>query len=437
MAKIQKTLFSWQEVDALSDLKRLQLALDNLPDEELMRALERERGRGRDDYPVRAMWNSLIAAGVYQHPSIECLRRELGRNAQLRQACGFDLFARPDVPPACAYSRFLRALQRHAAVVEAVFRRLVEQLGEELPDFGAVLAVDGKKLPTHARPRPQDAPRLPADGRRDIDADFGVKKRQETGADGKVREYETRWYGYRLHLVVDANHELPVAYNVTRASCAEQPRAHDLLDKMRRETPRLLTGCEAFLGDKGYDDGKLITRLWDDHAIKPVIDIRDCWQDGEATRRVAGTRDAVYSYCGEVRCHARAGETHRMAYGGFEESRATQKYLCPAKHYGFDCPRLANCELRGGLRIPLSEERRIFTPPARGTPSWRRLYKKRSAIERVNSRLDVSFGFEHHFIRGLAKMRLRVTLALTVMLGMALGRIKEKQRDKMRSLVAA
>jgi hypothetical protein len=58
-------------------------------------------------------------------------------------------------------------------------------------------------------------------------------------------------------------------------------------------------------------------------------------------------------------------------------------------------------------------------------------------VERVNSRLDVSFGFERHFIRGLKKMRLRCGLALMVILAMALGRVKEKQREKLRSLVKA
>ena len=45
-------------------------------------------------------------------------------------------------------------------------------------------------------------------------------------------------------------------------------------------------------------------------------------------------------------------------------------------------------------------------------------------------------GFEHHTIRGKAKMEMRVTLALVVMLAMALGRIQIGQADKMRSLVA-
>ena len=47
----QKQLFDWTQVEELGDLERLKLVLDTLPDEELMRALERERGKGRNDYP--------------------------------------------------------------------------------------------------------------------------------------------------------------------------------------------------------------------------------------------------------------------------------------------------------------------------------------------------------------------------------------------------
>ena len=44
-----------------------------------MLSLEAERGNGRDDYPVRPMWNSLIAAFVFQHASIAALRRDVNR----------------------------------------------------------------------------------------------------------------------------------------------------------------------------------------------------------------------------------------------------------------------------------------------------------------------------------------------------------------------
>ena len=87
----QKRLFGWEEIEELGDLKRLKLVLEHLPDERLMRVLEEERGRGRDEYPVRAVWNSVLAGVVYEHVSVGSLRRELKRNGHLRQVCGFEV----------------------------------------------------------------------------------------------------------------------------------------------------------------------------------------------------------------------------------------------------------------------------------------------------------------------------------------------------------
>ena len=47
----QKRLFDWHEI-----------VLDYLPDEKLMRSLERRRGNGRNDYPLRAGWCISIPA---------------------------------------------------------------------------------------------------------------------------------------------------------------------------------------------------------------------------------------------------------------------------------------------------------------------------------------------------------------------------------------
>ena len=128
----QKRLFDYHEIENLGDLERLRLVIENLPDEELMRELERDNGR--DDHPVRAMWNSILAGVVYQHPSTESLRRELSRNGQLRYLCGLD-----SVPSSAAYSRFLNKLFIKQEVIEAIMDRLVEELGEVLPDFGEKL----------------------------------------------------------------------------------------------------------------------------------------------------------------------------------------------------------------------------------------------------------------------------------------------------------
>ncbi|WP_035180249.1 transposase, partial [Heyndrickxia coagulans] len=69
---------------------------------------------------------------VFQHESIEKLRRELSRNGQLREMCGFE----GQVPTSYAYTRFLKSLIRDEEMMDKMFETLVEQLLERLPDFG-------------------------------------------------------------------------------------------------------------------------------------------------------------------------------------------------------------------------------------------------------------------------------------------------------------
>jgi hypothetical protein len=430
----QGRLFSWEELNELGDLDRLRLVLEYMPDEELMNGLEGDRGRGRDEYPVRAVWNSIVAGVVFQHVSVESVRRELLRNGQLRKLCGFaPLKGEAAVPPAYVYTRFLKRVLAHGEMIDEMFKRLVARLSEALPGLGRVLAVDSKAIESHARRRKDEGS---LDGRRELDADTGYKSYKGQREDGSMWEKVKKWFGFKLHLIVDAENELPVAYEVTKASESDLTGCKNLLGALSEERPELLARCEEMSGDKAYDDTDLIKSLWDDHGIKPVIDIRNMWKNGEETSVFNGWPNVVYDYKGVVYCHCPVTDERReMAFGGFEKDRETLKYRCPAKHYGVSCQGAAHCPVLGAVRIPLSEDRRIFTPLARSSYAWARAYKKRTAVERVNSRLDVSFGFEHHFIRGKKKMKLRVGLALCVMLAMALGRIKENQANYMRSLV--
>ena len=70
------------------------------------------------------------------------------------------------------------------------------------------------------------------------------------------------------------------------------------------------------------------------------------------------------------------------------------------------------------VRIQLDEHgRRIFTPtPSYGSLSWKRGYRRRTALERINNRLDHGHEFEQHCIRGLARMRTRIGVAVMMAL---------------------
>ena len=411
-------------------MDRLRIVLEHVPDEKLMLKLEFERGRGRDDYPVRAVWNSILAGIVFQHPSIAALRRELNRNGQLRAMCGF----KGDTgPPQWVYTRFLKKLFNNKDLIDEIFDTLVEQCYQLLPGFGRNLAMDGKAIDSHARRKKEG---LPPDGRRDLDADTGAKSYRGQREDGTVWEKIKYWFGYKLHLIVDADYELPVAFTVTPASYSEVKQAHALIDELGATKPEMLKVCENFIADRGYDDGKLIEKLWGDYDIRAVIDIRNLWKDGEETRLFEGRENIVYDYRGTVYCCCpQELKMREMAYAGVEKKRNTLKYRCPAQHYGIQCKGKQTCPVKGSIRVSIAEDPRVIAPLPRSSYRWENLYKKRTSVERLNSRLDVSFGFERHFIRGLKKMELRCSLALCVMLAMAVGRVKEKRPDLMRSLV--
>ena len=442
MAIIPQTqLFNWDDVEAKSDLTRFQYVLDCLPDEPLMRTLEEARGRGRDDYPVRAVWNAILAGVVFGHPTIESLRRELLRNAELRQVCGFDVILGADaVPKPWNFSRFLANLFRCQAEVEAMFHRLVTRLKRELPDLGGALSADSKAIASAGKPKDREAKR---DGRREKDADWGKKTYRETDEAGNTWEKVKVWFGFKLHLIVDARYELPLAYEVTKASVNDGACLLPMVEELEEHHPEIVRDADHLSADKAYDSRRILETLQDRYGILPLIDTRNDWKDGDATRPLFPDRAdcIVYDvqgtvYCDRGRADLAATESP-MSFGGYEADRGTLKYLCPAARENSVCPRAESGGCRYGriVRVKLDTDRRYFVPLPRSTHKWSRLYAKRTAVERVNSRLDVSFGFERHTIRGIAKMRCRTGLALAVMLAMALGAIRENRRDRMRSLV--
>jgi hypothetical protein len=423
-----------------------------MPDEKLVSFLEQRRGRGRDDYPIRPMWNAVIAGIVYQHPSVESLRRELRRNGELRQICGFDPFLGENaVPTKDALSRFVELLIEHSDFIDEIFHELVDELKKQLPDLGITTAVDSKAIPSFGKPVCGEDKLNEDDRRRDTDADWGTKTYKGTRKDGTVWEKVTKWFGYKLHLLVDSVYELPLAFELDVASSSDMTHLTPLVEDLQEHHKQVHDDCKQCSADKGYDSTQNNTALYDDHGIKPLIDTRELWKAKKFETLFPDRYDVFcYDESGKIYCSCpseRRGqdELRELAFVGFEKDRNTLKYRCPAAAFGFECPGRAECEKLSPVgvgdfgrtvRVPLGLDRRIFTPIARHTDKWDKAYDRRTSVERVNSRIDQVLGFEHHTIRGKAKMEMRVTVALVVMLAMALGRIRIGQSEKMRSVIA-
>ena len=480
-----KLLFSWDDVDALPDLRRLRLVLDHLPDGPAVEALRARRGRGRDDHPVEAMWRALVAGVVFQHASIGSLLRELNRNPGLLSLCGFDPLprqgrprrelgtdprtgsarvvefpspARSPVPGAWNFSRFLASLEQAEAgtgCVTGMMDALRGRLKEALPDFGEHLGYDGKAIESHSTGRASRETGRTSDP----EADWGKHGTRGVDKAGKSWSKVKSRFGYGLHPVADTHYEIPVAFEAAKASASESK----VLSRMVRELlsgkdPELAERCSDSGADRGLDGGPLKKALWDDYGIRPLIDTRAMWRDEKAEPGYDPSKtilrplypervDTVpHSEKGEVVCRCpKTGGERPMAFQGFEADRGTLKYRCPAAAYDLHCEGRAACCKQAGcragaygrvVRIDLGKaDRRIFTPTPHGGPSWRRGYKRRAALERINGRLDNDFGFERHYIRGRAAMTARVGLALAIMMALALGHVLEGRPGQMRSLV--
>ena len=367
---------------------------------------------------------------------------------------------RDGVPSAWNFSRFLSAVvkvEEEEGLIGAMMRQLREELMEEVEDFGEHLGYDGKALKSHSTGRKSHKTGKASDA----EADWG--KHETGGKDrrtGKLWRRVKSWFGYRVHVIADTRHEIPVACRVTRASRSEVKELEAMSEEVFTETPELAKRCREFSADRGLDSGGLKEKLWDQYGIRPLIEPRQLWKQerqeggqdaGEAITRPLYPDRAdtiVHTERGEVYCFCpRSGRQRRLAFQGFEAKRGTLKYRCPAAAYGRLCQGQRLCYQAAGtqagaygriVRIPLAaQDRRIFTPTPYGSPSWKRGYRRRNALERIYSRLDNDFGFERHFLRGRSRVAARVSLAMTVMMALALAQARAGRRSHMRSLVDA
>lgn len=429
----EKKLFGYKEVQELGDLKRLQLVLDNLDDEFLIKKLEKNRKYGRDDYPVRGMFNAVIAGKLYEHPTSASLIRELARNGQLREMCGLT-----KAPTSSAFSRFLSTLMNYQGDIEKLFNIQLNKLKKEFNKIGKKLgikiAIDSKAVESAAN---RESKKEKPDRRTDSDASWSKKTYEGKREDGTKWKKVVSWFGYKVHLIVDAEYEIPLSFTVTDAAQPDIKEGKKLLSKLKKEHPDVLKNCKYWLADKAYDDTEIIKQLWDEENISPVIDIRQMWKKKPLVRMLEKNKNILYDNKGNVYCYP-LDKKVKMAFGGFNKNRDTLKYRCPAYHYGYSCPRKESCSIGKSIRIPLSEDRRIFTPIARSSYKFDRIYKKRTSVERVFSRLGGTYNLDaDHRIRGLKKMELEVSISFIVMVTMAIGRMKENQKEKMNSLVEA
>ena len=417
---VTKPLFAWDELEDSPSLRTLQRLLDALPDGALLDGLRTWRGRGRDDYPVHVLWGVLMLSIALRHHTIEACLDELRRNAELRRLIGIRSERR--VPKKWNISRFLDVLgqEPHRTRLHAVFDTMAQRLGRAVPDLGRDAAGDATTL--NARRKRQDAAAA-AERAEGLPQPSGGRK-EYTNDDGTVSRV-LEWFGYKLHLLVDVKHEVSLAYHITDTKAGDGETLPTILQQAQANLPPARIKTLAY--DKAADSND-VHALLDQAGIKPLIQNRKLWKE-ESEKMLPGhdgNSNVVYDEAGTLHCYDRVSQPivrHPMAYTGYEHERGTLKYRCPAVHEGWSCPSEAVCNAGRpfgmSVRVKCDIDLRRFPPIPRATKQFERLYKGRTAVERINGRLKIFWGADDGNIRGARRFHAFVGCVMAVHLAFA------------------
>lgn len=249
--------------------------------------------------------------------------------------------------------------------------------------------------------------------------------RKEYKDDNGNVTHVVQWFGYKFHLLVDVHHEVALSYRITSTKMGDNELIPELVNQALANLPEGRIHTLAY--DKAGDDNG-VHEFLDSVGIKPVIQQRALWKE-DPERQLPGhdgNSNIVYDEAGTVYCYDKVSDPpvkHRMSYIGYEPDRGTIKYRCPAKHEGWECPMsdICNAGKTYGktVRVQKDIDLRRFPPIPRATKLFEKLYKGRTAVERVNGRMKVFWGADDGNITGATRFHAYLGAVMIVHIGLA------------------
>lgn len=355
---------------------------------------------GRPGYSTDSLLRAILASFHLHIGNTAALVRRLREDPILAVTCGLDP---RDIPSRSTLSRFQKKLGEHGDLVHQCMAPIGGELKSALPGFGTNVVVDSTPVPSYSNP------------------DKRIVSDPEAGwiAKGGAEKHKTWVFGYRLHLVVDADYELPIACTFSLAKTQDMQAMLPLLRKARSLLPWF--SPEAVIADKGYDSGDNHESIVQEFDASPIIPLSA--RAGGPPHEITGSSAAPCCPKG-----------FPLIYRSWDKKKGVQ-YSCPARAGRVVCPITHDCSLKVVWVRPVHDFRRFGHRIKRGTQEYEELYDKRPAIERVNGRLKNHRRLESHCFRGFDGISIHGTLAVLVMQAMALAKVRAGRIDEVRRCV--
>ena len=377
-------MFSLQEILDLEPKTKYHYIFKEINVYPAVKILTNQFNKGANGYNKANIVRAFIAKQIEGISNTSALRRRLKDDLRFRISCGFKVSK--SIPSVSTLCRSFKKLSDTNAL-----DKIYNQLLEVAKDLDMIdpesIAIDSSKLESYDSPQPNSK------------IDKSEPNRADWGAKYDSNYNVVNWFGFKLHVACDTKGEIPISFKLTPANEADSKNALPLVDNVYSFFDKKPS---YWLMDKGYDATEIYQKIVEDYDGQAIIPIN---KRNMKTPPV-GFHDFKYT--------PQCSGGHKMVYWGHDGNY--NKFRCPHATGKLKCCHgqkwCSDSDYGLVVKTKPSDNYRLVSLPHRGSKSWKKLYDKRTSVERVFSRLKETFNLENITNKGRKKAETHVKLNL-------------------------
>ena len=415
----QNLLISVESMLDIHPLKNFNTLFSNLKNHHL----DLDNHIGRKPFSRRSLLRALILKNLKSVSTLSELKNTLNDNPSAAHRCGFDI-SKP-IPTVERFSAFLRDTDnknlqkiRIDLVHKLINLKIISAKYLSIDSCAILANVKENNLKTNVKDRFNKHRICKGDSEAKLGVMITFSK--------SIKEISYFW-GYRDHVVIDAQAELPV-WNITKpANVQDSVMFIPIFDLIQKEFNFTIS---AVLADGIYDTAAILKHVINTLKAKPRI--------SQNPRNTKGHPERKLSKNGNPICDASLEMLHRGTFYDKEQDRWRRKWVCPLHHskkyqYQFIVcpvfhPKYFN---QKGCYAYIRIDKDIRTQIDYGSESFKKDSNLRTGSERVFSRL-LSICMQNPPVVGLKATANYVTIAHISVLLVAVTAAKNNVTDKVR-----
>ena len=417
--KEQNLLFSLESALDIHPLQNFKILFDNLNADHLDSASL----TGRRPFSRQSILKAIIFKNLNGLPALSDLTNALKTNPSAAIRCGFNILK--PLPSVERFSEFLRDKNNDA--LQKIRIHLVQELISTGTIKGNYLSIDSCPMPAkvkqnNLKTNVKDRFNKKRICKGDPDARLGV---MVTFAKSK-KEISYFW-GYRNHVVVDAEEELPVWEITKPANVQDSVMFIPVFDLIQN---RFHFPIHAVMADAIYDTASILNYIITTLKAKPRI--------AQNPRNTKNPPERNFSKAGNPLCEANLEMLARGTFYDKAQNRWRRKWVCPIHHSKKIAQNFLLCPVfhpkflsQKGCYAYIRLDDDIRKKIDYGSKSFKKDFSMRTGSERVFSRL-LSICMQNPPVIGLKATANYVTIAHITVLLVALTAVKSDSKKKIR-----